>query len=496
MDYLKAYRTAQIPTAAVKPEVLRNDFMPYLIASCWRKMRHRVTHWSAEGVLHGLAYFTGPEFRLSFDTYHRDFRNASVVDRSQQRRDSVLAEQFLKFKEGLGSQPLTAPFFTDTDNGSLPSFVRAMEALKDGKASVLDVFNSDAAYEFNILLVSTIFRYREFLNQLNTLSSDWPLEGLECHDRRKKRSAVAREVLRFGTLLWFIAYSEFLRLNLLLLKGASLHKPTESSQRQKVYHGTFSCLRAMKDEDEDEDEDDGEGEGEGEGHTEERYLEYIRSMVSHLEHFQVLSTWSSKSTSTPPKITLIKAKRPHNDIEYESLYKTLSDVSDDPKGDLKLIKRKCEPLHMARETSVDMLHQRIANYEDSTKKLPPYKGNLHCEVALASLPLKIIFDKVQSGVNSATIEEVIAEVSTLEGREVCYTSIANVLGISSIISRMLVPYPRLLWSRSDAVQRVGILCCVYVNSIMHQTLNPASMYWADTAICTWSTFHSGFQSPP
>ena len=56
-------------------------------------------------------------------------------------RDSVLAEQFLKFKEGLGSQPLTAPFSTDTDNGSLPSFVQAMEVIKDGKASVLDVFN-------------------------------------------------------------------------------------------------------------------------------------------------------------------------------------------------------------------------------------------------------------------------------------------------------------------------------------------------------------------
>lgn len=136
-------------------------------------------------------------------------------------RDSVLAEQFLKFKEGLGSQPLTAPFSTDTDNGSLPSFVQAMEVLKDGKASVLDVFNSDAAYKFNILLVSTIFQYREFLNQLNTLSSDWSLEGLECHDCRRKHSAVAREVLCFSTLLWFITYSEFLCLNLLLLKGAS-----------------------------------------------------------------------------------------------------------------------------------------------------------------------------------------------------------------------------------------------------------------------------------
>ena len=136
-------------------------------------------------------------------------------------RDSVLAEQFLKFKEGLGSQPLTAPFSTDTDNGSLPSFVQAMEVLKDGKASVLDVFNSDAAYKLNILLVSTIFQYREFLNQLNTLSSDWSLEGLECHDCRRKHSAVAWEVLCFSTLLWFITYSEFLCLNLLLLKGAS-----------------------------------------------------------------------------------------------------------------------------------------------------------------------------------------------------------------------------------------------------------------------------------
>jgi hypothetical protein len=213
-----------------------SDFSRYLVASCWKKMRKRVTHWTSLGFLYILGKLDEAQLQKMFDDHH-------AVLQTSPRTDTRLFEELHRLstssKDGVDmlSQIMQCYPMSASEPQSTLKPERMIEALgqlqgqKQTKDS-LGAYTKDTCYEFHQLLIATIFCYGRMLRHFNL-----------CHGCRDKKGCelLAHNILQVSTLLWRIAYSRMLFHHLSLLQaGAFLDLPTQASEyHYRAYATTF-----------------------------------------------------------------------------------------------------------------------------------------------------------------------------------------------------------------------------------------------------------------
>ncbi|KIM77545.1 hypothetical protein PILCRDRAFT_617712 [Piloderma croceum F 1598] len=249
-DYYAACK--QSATSNTTPDVpntknyMFSDFSRYLVASCWRKMRKRVIHWTSLGFLHILGKLDKARLQKIFDDHHTTLEPSSRMDTrlfEELRRMSAGSEDDVDvLGQIMKSYPISA---SEPQSSSKPArLIEALSQLQQGQSKhPLGAYTRDTCYEFHRLLVATIFCHGEMLKRFNKHYSDGNKKGCE---------QFANNILQVGTLLWRIAYSRLLFHHFSLLQaGAFLDLPTRASEYDyRAYASSFAhqCCGKHKDE--------------------------------------------------------------------------------------------------------------------------------------------------------------------------------------------------------------------------------------------------------
>jgi hypothetical protein len=160
-DYIRRYRTIDDDAART---TLFHTFSQYLLASCWRKMRQRVNHWSTKGFIYLLGSLDEEHMRRLFDpslakpTSRKDSASAMIL-----REPSLLASVYREYRRPHGSWAGKHTGFTH-----LPSAFGMGKSANPGPA-----YNTLTCFEFHQLLIGTLLGYKKTLNAFaQVISSD------------------------------------------------------------------------------------------------------------------------------------------------------------------------------------------------------------------------------------------------------------------------------------------------------------------------------------
>jgi hypothetical protein len=229
------------PDAPNANNYMFSDFSRYLVASCWKKMRKRVVHWTSLGFLHILGKLDEAQLQKIFDDHHANLEPSS-------RTDTRLFEELRSMSAGgvdvlgqiMKSHPISA---SKSQSSSKPErLIEALSQLQQGQSEhSLGAYTRDTCYEFHRLLVATIFCHGKMLKGFSRYYRAKDEKGCE---------RLAYNILQIGTLLWRIAYSRMLFHHFSLLQaGAVLDLPTQASEYYyRAYASSFvgqTCQKPM-----------------------------------------------------------------------------------------------------------------------------------------------------------------------------------------------------------------------------------------------------------
>jgi hypothetical protein len=355
-------------TDAMGKAELLNTFHRYLIASCWIKMRIRITHGYSKATLGILTTLTPHKMQHIYKT------NASRMTPSL-RRDSALAEILI----GLDDEGVLQSIVDENleeyrasivlNSTSIKSLVDGLRTLSSAPRPGASAYCEQTSFPFHLLLVAVINGFGE---------------GLMLLKEKVDREANARQVLQFGHLLWRIAYSQMLARHLELLGAGNFLRPAATEEEQPA---------TGDDEDRDEGVDVAQELEEGDDGSAKTFRRWIQLLISHWSAADILSRFTTNPATEGAGITLIDVRSSHPRTSMEAWDGTIRRLAycppDGPTDDFNA------------ETAITLFTQKIEDpnfdaksvlafrVKDKCKALHPgqvvFNGSIHCEAAMGML---------------------------------------------------------------------------------------------------------------
>jgi hypothetical protein len=154
-------------------------FNRYIVASCWRKMHLRISHWSSTAVLNHLS-------ALGSDQISSWFYNREAAEKYHDKDlKNFLASRKNDIRRLLQDHPL---FSTNGD-----ALLHSVESTEPS------IYNKATCVEFHYLFVGTLFGYAHKLGHLKKIIGN--------AEKKDKVILRATEILFFLRLLWLITES-------------------------------------------------------------------------------------------------------------------------------------------------------------------------------------------------------------------------------------------------------------------------------------------------
>ena len=366
-------------------------FTKYIVARSCEKMDRRMRHWSSNGFLSSLVAVEENALRAVVEP---------TVTLS--RNDTTLSSKLLSMKDKdltsiMNNRPNAAMCPTITslltacrDMRSYPKPERRVKS-EDRSEDRSSLYTRDTCFEFHQLLISTLLSYKAGLRKLTKAHNKyWKKRGVQ---NLQTMVDYAKEVWKYGSLLWKIAYSQILRdhLSVLHRKG-------------------WLMLPVKKEHDGDEAGRDGGGGDEGGKIEDEEFLtisnvlpsdskcidkafvEWIRLQVDRWQVPRKITSFVKRTRTPPTKITLLAVKHPKpmpTNKAIEPWGNTIKDVY--ARTCDKRRKYEVEEVIRVLEDQITIgakpkVHPKIFDkFDPNLPETEPYNYAQHCEAVLGCL---------------------------------------------------------------------------------------------------------------
>lgn len=225
--------TLKLASNQEEKDKLSDQFMRFIVATSWRNMARRATHWSSSGFLYTLSQIPKEALKSVFTStfaslVEDDNRLDSEDDASNemcQRKDQALVKAIMKMTDQeVCDLTKGVPSVLEINDGNceLKNLRQAMQDAADAGHNALKFYTKKTYEEFHILLISALFKFRKSLKEFRNSSGQF-----------KPRDPAHRETLRsqaksihvHGYLLWCIVYSKTCSRHMTVL-GDFLRTPT------------------------------------------------------------------------------------------------------------------------------------------------------------------------------------------------------------------------------------------------------------------------------
>ena len=311
MEILESYLNEYKQAVQSVRSYISNIMLKYIIGSCFRKMKFRAFHWASYymiGNLHDVKWANLAPFEPVY--IEKDHRLSSFL--SYVRRDGATHRTFGEWVMTYNLRDFKSP----DSPPSLDNFLTAAMG-SDAMGSSTYLFDSDIAYIFHNLLLSSIYAYMCSIKQLK----------LSIGATNPDEIAIRKYVGEFSTairILFLVSHSNAMRAYFTHVKF-DFHRPTQwGSYHHKdtvdtAIHAKLLSLGWLEDRlgvskggDKNDWKNSGlDGEDEGESNayfhgfdTSEVRLIYRRAFMSFVDHYAALRLLERRSSRLPNDETI------------------------------------------------------------------------------------------------------------------------------------------------------------------------------------------------
>jgi hypothetical protein len=161
-DFLNWYRQPKTNTTVL--EKASRLFSEYIVSACWPKMKRRIGHWAAVGMMYKLMEATDTELEARLEVWTPDSESQEFS--TGKRSDRKLSECILVLATGslevlLKNYEYIPPLGPTEPNAVLPRL------LQQCNGSPQDIYNKETVIEFHHFLVATLLCYAKSLQDLH-----------------------------------------------------------------------------------------------------------------------------------------------------------------------------------------------------------------------------------------------------------------------------------------------------------------------------------------
>jgi hypothetical protein len=391
-------------------------FMQYMVATSWRKMRRRISTWSAQGFIYHLGQVEEEALRAVVPSTGTDLQNDTWLS------GILLAENY--------SIPST-----------LLSACRKMRSMprperQEQSKERSGLYSRDTCFEFHHLLVSTLLAYGKALDELNNAHRNH-LKAPTKPEPVQVMVDFAKQIWHHGGLLWCIAHSRILENHLHVLRRLGWLPLPHNDKRQVELFSEFTGFKrkanpianppgVVRDEAGRDSGDVVEGEGDqaGEGgrDTVKRdekeggdceeddiksiinavmlsdnkdianiYLGWIRLQVDRWQAPRKLTAFVMRDKATPVDITLLAARHPKPILVCDAMEpweSTINDLCARKRNQLEageVIGVLTDIIRKMRVGDKTGVHSIFKTFDPERAEKCDHHSTVHCEAVLAAL---------------------------------------------------------------------------------------------------------------
>jgi len=373
----------------------------------WRKMAKRITHWYSEGFVHRLSKVDqellrreAPAVDYTKLTVHTDTGLAKLLMTEMDQINTILRRRCPK--------PDMHPEYS-----GLLAACQSMKGLPQSKTDTDNqpedqsgLYSKATCVDFHRLLVGTLLAYGHALEKFGR-SRQTGVGLLTCAD----------ELWLCATLLWRIAYSHLLTQHMRLLVEKNLlffpintKEHTRASREYTGFTHEFTSKRypiPTHDNVPTHDGDDDESDEIVNGTSLNSALTWIRLQTSHSQACRIITKFASHAQASV-RVSLLAVKYPLPQLasnvmnDWQATIRELFSQdaantalnADKPSYADNVVKTLDEKIKAA--LAADRCNSIFYKFDPSSKTIK-YRGNIHCEAALASLIARLIVRMYHSG---------------------------------------------------------------------------------------------------
>jgi len=377
---------------------LMPKFTKYIVARSWEKMDRRMRHWASRGFLSYLVAVEENALRSVVEPTVTLSRNDTTLSSKLLSMEDKDLTSIMKNCPNATMHPTITSLLTACrDMRSYPKPERWVKS-EDGSEDRSGLYTRDTCFEFHQLLISTLVSYKAGLRKLRkAYGKYWKNPGVQ---NLREMVGCAKEVWKYGSLLWKIAYSQMLKdhLSVLHRKG-------------------WLMLPVKKERDDDEAgrDDEGGDEGgrdDGDEHQggkiedeefltisnillsdrkciDKAFVEWIRLQVDRWQAPRKMTSFVKRTRTPPTKLTLLAVKHPEpmpTNEAIEPWRNTIKDICARTRNQYQAM----EVIRVLEDRITTGLkpevHLRIFDKFDSNlPETAPYNYAPHCEAVLGCL---------------------------------------------------------------------------------------------------------------
>jgi hypothetical protein len=298
----------------------------------------------------------------------------------QEALENILDSHLTGYQASMESQP-----------GGIKSLVYAFQTtLSSQPQEGMGAYNEQTCFPFHLLLVATITGFTESLVSLYNASKakDHEYAQLAGATRAEDRLTYAQRVVQFGRLLRHIAYSQMLTLHLELLEAGNFLRTPSNTHSGRMGN---SAPGGGGDEDEDDDNEVAEELRHSEKDKAVTFRRWIQLLVSYWVVTDTIAKFSASQGTNNANITLIHVRGElgrkmapwHATIRRLASLPAAADSNFDAEAAIaSFIERIQDP-------RLDDIRVKAFRVAEGCIAAPTngvvFSGNIHCEVAIATL---------------------------------------------------------------------------------------------------------------
>jgi len=374
-------------------------FTKYIVARSWEKMDRRMRHWSSRCFLSYLVAVEENALRAVVEPTVTLSRNDTTLSsKLLSMKDKDLTSIMKNCPNATLRPTITSLLTTCRDMRSYPKPERRVQS-EDGSEDRSGLYTRDTCFEFHQLLISTLVSYKAGLHKLRTAYGKyWDKPGVQ---NLQNMVDCAKEIWKYGSLLWKIAYSQILKdhLSVLHQKGW-LMLPVKEHNDDEAGRDDGGGDEGGQD---DGDEDQG-GKIEDEEFLtvsnillsdskciDKAFVEWIRLQVDRWQAPSKITSFVKRTRTPPTKLTLLAVKHPEpmpTNEAIEPWRNTIKDICARTRN--KYNKYQANEVIRVLEDKITKGLEANARgifdkFDSSCSPTAPYNYAPHCEAVLGCL---------------------------------------------------------------------------------------------------------------
>lgn len=390
--FFNTYRDTSLPTA---PKL--THFFAFLIANCLPKMKRRVLKHPFTSYLESISTYSASNHA---DLFQYGCRLWEEKDKTADIRYDV-DRSFIEFISSHDNDHLFGcnndiDIISEEERRAIPRYLLLTHPLPDldkfrsemklalsdveGPAFAFpDLYNAANCFVFQLLVDASFTRYAYAILRLHFLVA---MGSWNDHKKKVMRLYV-KWIMRNGTTIWKIVNSKMFRYHCEVLAKYTVGFPTlfnVSTSGQGTDYDDVSESSSLAD----------------------RLVKLGHLFVSQFEGVETLKTlFSNLAQNTGDvDISIIAARKASNttDIEgYDDTIRSLFEDQQEAETMVNVFKSRARKSYEEATQPSNALRGFLHHLNNPKKNIWNFKGNLHCEAVLASLPFHSMFPPPSSG---------------------------------------------------------------------------------------------------